>query len=238
MKAFESTISTEIYDRSLEIHLYCYSVMEITGLAVGVAGLAGLFSACIVVLERVDSYENLGFESRNVTARFEADKVLFNRWAKDVGISDNKLMSSHHVGLDDVATAKVVVGILSSIREVFSHTDGTTWLGIGNQYNDGQIIPEKLTIEATASEDTRSKSPARRFDRVKWSQVGKTRFIAQVEAFGGLIEKLYALVPPQGISGYLESHEHHLNRACLAKVTIRVQQLTYSWNHNRISDKF
>ena len=171
--------------------------MEVAGLVIDVAGIAGLFSACIDAVERVDSYNNFEIESRYITAHFETDKLLLKRWADGVGITDGKLKEQHHVDLDNDATAEVVAKLLSNISEVFNPKENKAWLRIGNQYDNGRVIPDKLRLmNAKASEDTRSQSLAHKADRVKWTLMGKTRFVAQVDAFETLVQKLYALISP------------------------------------------
>ena len=40
--------------------------MEIVGLGLGIAGLAGIFTSCLDVVERVDSYRDFGVDSRAI----------------------------------------------------------------------------------------------------------------------------------------------------------------------------
>lgn len=71
----------------------------------GIVGLAGLFSTCLDVIERVESYKDFEIESRSIFSQFKADKLLFQRWAKRVGINELGLKEEHHKGLDDLETA-------------------------------------------------------------------------------------------------------------------------------------
>jgi hypothetical protein len=56
-------------------------------------------------------------------ARFEADKVLFQKWAQCVGICQQRLMEDHHKDLNDPQTASMVEKILPSIQEILTRTD-------------------------------------------------------------------------------------------------------------------
>jgi hypothetical protein len=76
-----------------------------TGIA-GFAGLASLFSTCLDVIERVDSYKDFGVESRCIIARFEADKHPFTKWAQDVGIYKDKPKNNYR--LDNPETILIV----------------------------------------------------------------------------------------------------------------------------------
>ncbi|KAH6664589.1 ankyrin-1 [Halenospora varia] len=58
--------------------------MEPIGLTVGVIGLAGLFSVCLDVIDKVDSYKDYGVKSRSIVALFEGYKHLFKKWAQDI----------------------------------------------------------------------------------------------------------------------------------------------------------
>lgn len=51
------------------------SAMETAGLAVGIAGLAGLFGACMGAMKHLHSYKTPGHESSYIIAAFDADKL-------------------------------------------------------------------------------------------------------------------------------------------------------------------
>jgi hypothetical protein len=53
--------------------------MEPIGFTVGIVGLAGLFSVCLDVIDKVDSYKDYRVESRSIIAQFDADKHLFTK---------------------------------------------------------------------------------------------------------------------------------------------------------------
>ena len=60
--------------------------MDVAGLAIGIAGLAVLFSICADVLERVDTHRDFGITSHQLSLRFESEKIRLQQWAKAVGI--------------------------------------------------------------------------------------------------------------------------------------------------------
>lgn len=82
--------------------------MEPVGLAVGIASLAGLFSVCLDVIDKVDSYRDIVFDSRSLVTQFEADKLLFHTWARKVGLDKGKLNDNHHESLDNPETVAMV----------------------------------------------------------------------------------------------------------------------------------
>ncbi|RYP81670.1 hypothetical protein DL769_001902 [Monosporascus sp. CRB-8-3] len=154
--------------------------MEPVGLAVGITGLAGLFSVCLDVIDKVDSYRDYGVDSRSITAQFEAEKHLFKIWARDVGFENRNLKDNHHERLDSPDTRAIVEKLLASINEIFSQSEShVSNLAPKNQnkiQKDDAIISKK--------------------DRIGWTLRGKQRFTAQVQQFGALVQKLYSLVPP------------------------------------------
>jgi Prion-inhibition and propagation len=97
--------------------------MEVAGLAIGVAGIAGLSSACVDALERIDSYRKFGIEANIVLTRFEIDKLLLKRWGIYVGIDKGRVVGPHHSCLDDEETQQVVRDTLTSIAQLLETLD-------------------------------------------------------------------------------------------------------------------
>ncbi|RYP26210.1 hypothetical protein DL768_011775 [Monosporascus sp. mg162] len=153
--------------------------MEPVGLAVGIAGLAGLFSVCLDVIDKVDSYRDYGIDSRAITAQFEADKHLFKIWARDVGFEKGNLNENHHDHLDSPDTRAVVEKLLASINEIFSKSES----------NVSNLTPK------SKNKIQRDDATVPNKDRIGWTLRGKQKFTAQVQQFGALVQKLYSLVP-------------------------------------------
>lgn len=57
--------------------------MEAIGFAVGIAGL---FSTCMDVVEKVNIYKDFEANSSALAAVFRADKLYLEQWASKVGI--------------------------------------------------------------------------------------------------------------------------------------------------------
>lgn len=100
--------------------------MEAAGLGIGVAGLVGLFNTCVDIIERVDSYKDVGGESRgesrSLLARFEADRVRLRQWGQIVGLDkhqpDDHDNYQHYKALEDPAVRIAVRQILQSIKDI------------------------------------------------------------------------------------------------------------------------
>jgi hypothetical protein len=170
--------------------------MEPVGLAVGIAGLAGLFSVCLDLVDRVDSYKDFGVESRSIAAQFEADKHLFAKWAQDVGIYNDKQMKYYNNDLDNPETNLIVQKILSSMQEIFGKTERTVSnlqpveeAGPTSYPNGIRFLNTRKTFQAP--EGAISKR-----SKIGWSLRSKAKFVYQVQQFGALVQRLYSLVPP------------------------------------------
>jgi hypothetical protein len=181
--------------------------MEPIGFAVGVVGLAGLFSVCLDVIDKVDSYKEFGVESRSVIAQFEADKHLLTKWAQDVGIDKDKLNINHHGHLDNPATNLIVQKILSSIQEIFSKTEGA----MSNLQPVVEVrptsFPDGVRFLNTRPKSQKPEGAISKRGRIGWSLRSKAKFISQVQQFGALVQRLHSLVPPDGLTGPVNLHK-------------------------------
>ena len=171
--------------------------MEIAGAAVGVIGL---FSACVDVLEKIDSYRDFDVDFHSVGAKFEADRVLFRRWGRAVGIDKGRLSDAHHEGLDEAETASAVAKILSSIQELHSN--------MKNAQSSSQSKKGDPNTRLTAGQPPGSLAqyqndwePVSRKQKLVWSLRNKARYISKVDHFGALVQRLQALVPADGMKG-------------------------------------
>ncbi|KAH8592643.1 prion-inhibition and propagation-domain-containing protein, partial [Bisporella sp. PMI_857] len=178
--------------------------MEPIGLAAGLTGLAGLFSVCLDVIDKVDSYKDFGFESRLIIAQFEADKLLFTQWAQTVGISEDNHRNNCSNFIINTEMIEVVRNILFSIQEIFSKTS-STMLNLQSVVDAGpKSLPDRVLFlrgikdnkVAQSSEGALSKR-----SRIAWSLRSKEKLINQVQQFGALVEKLHRLVPLEGARG-------------------------------------
>ncbi|TLS22349.1 uncharacterized protein PpBr36_09940 [Pyricularia pennisetigena] len=63
--------------------------MEATGLVVGVASL---FGTCMDVLEKVDSYRDLGVDKPAARGRFNADDLMLKRWGEALEMHGGRIL--------------------------------------------------------------------------------------------------------------------------------------------------
>ncbi|KAF0317137.1 ankyrin repeat domain-containing protein 52, partial [Colletotrichum asianum] len=99
--------------------------IEPVGLAVGIAGLAGPFSTCLEVVEKVDSYKSFKHDSHALAVQFQAKKRRFEQWGSAVSINKGTLSSVHQPALDDLPTPSTAKDLLSLIQRVCANADDT-----------------------------------------------------------------------------------------------------------------
>lgn len=168
--------------------------MEIAGLGVGIAGLTGLFSACLDVVEHIDSYKNFDMDSRAIISQFDADKLLFKQWGKAVGFDGERLGNNHHENLNDMETLSAVRKIFAIIQDITtdflegpsSQRNGSDSMSFGSKPNDSRRI-RLHKFGGVASQKT----------KMEWTLRHKARFLALSQQFGSLVGSLRALVPPE-----------------------------------------
>ncbi len=99
--------------------------MEPVGLAVGVIGLAGLFSNCVDAIGRFESWKNFADEFL-VRTLLESQKLFLQRWGREVGIDNGAISADHHEALDNPEIPLTIRMHLSEIEKICTNADGTS----------------------------------------------------------------------------------------------------------------
>ncbi|MCJ1462826.1 hypothetical protein MMC07_001429 [Pseudocyphellaria aurata] len=170
--------------------------MEVAGLIVGIAGLAGLFSACKEAVDQVDSYRHFEFESRQIQARFDISKFKFERWVKHVGSTNGELKEVHHTSLDNVAVAQAMRTILSSIQEILENADRTSSTLQLELQDSSSLDPSHPPgfLRKRPTNQGPNFAPVSKKSKISWALGKKTKISGQVETFETWVEKLYSIV--------------------------------------------
>ncbi|KAH7022278.1 prion-inhibition and propagation-domain-containing protein [Ilyonectria destructans] len=161
--------------------------MEPVGLAVGISGLAGLFTSCLEVIENIDSYRDFGLDSRALAAQFDADRLRFDEWGQAVGIKHGKLSEDHHRALDDPRKLSMTKELLYLIKQISGDSD------------DALTQHEFFSLAASKRQ------------KIAWALRGKRKRTAQVEQFGSLVQHLHTLIPPDPAQGELATRHVRLD---------------------------
>ncbi|KAF5718824.1 ankyrin [Fusarium mundagurra] len=155
--------------------------MEVTGLAVGVVGLAGLFSVCLDSLSRFQNYRESNTETHVLDTRFRAARARFEQWGVSVGISDGRLQPDHHRGLDNKEAANLIENILQIIAKTICEESILQRSRNGPRLQSGQF---------GGLSQSRGK-------RLKWALGGKESRTEQVDMLEKLVQQLHNLIPPE-----------------------------------------
>ncbi|KAJ5925394.1 hypothetical protein N7454_008033 [Penicillium verhagenii] len=180
--------------------------MDPVSFAVGIVGLAGLFSTCLDVVERFDSFKEFGNESRAVKAQFKAQSLRLQKWGQAVGFQGGTLMESHNRQLDDPRTFSIVEELLSAIRGFAGSEDGATAAPEAFMEHQ-QSFRDKLWMR----QNRPIAPPDSKREKIGWALRNKARKMAQVGQFCSLVDQLHSLIPvsmredEDGLSKIVES---------------------------------
>ncbi|KAK1656687.1 hypothetical protein BDP55DRAFT_515338, partial [Colletotrichum godetiae] len=177
--------------------------MEPVGLAVGITGLAGLFSTCLEIVEKVDSYRDFKHDSHSLNVQFQAEKRRFEQWGSAIGINNGTLSGAHHPALNDPQTSSTATELLSLIQKIYTDADSAAaQLSLPSNANSAK--DKSSTADHVQHRWGAQPISARR--KIAWSLRGKVRRIAQVEQFGVLVQHLHNIVPPDGVKSTYAAH--------------------------------
>ncbi|KAK1688666.1 hypothetical protein BDP55DRAFT_536367, partial [Colletotrichum godetiae] len=177
--------------------------MEPVGLAVGITGLAGLFSTCLEIVEKVDSYRDFKHDSHSLNVQFQAEKRRFEQWGSAIGINNGTLSGTHHPALNDPQTSSTATELLSLIKKIYTDADSAAvQLSLPSSANSAK--DKSSTADHVQHRWGAQPNSTRR--KIAWSLRGKVRRIAQVEQFGVLVQHLHNIVPPEGAKSTYAAH--------------------------------
>ena len=166
--------------------------MEVAGLAIGVAGLAGLFSTCLEAVTAVQNYVDYRTDLHMLKIQLRAIRTRFETWGKHVGFTQGKLAISHHPALDNQQISPVVHEILEFIRRICKANDSAPVSGSSLGLHRARPLQDL--------------SPDSRRQKVAWALWGKKESTEQVECLDKLVQHLHNLVPVDVLSRTRSMH--------------------------------
>lgn len=168
--------------------------------------MVGLYSPCMEAVDRVTSYRHFRSDRKQLLTQMNANKDIFQKWAKRVGISAEGLRDPHDTRLDDSNTANAVSQILMCIQDLFGDSKQESDK-LHQSENQNMLSAPKRLCDPNVQSGPQSISRRRN----KWAKTlhGKSKLEFQVLRFTGLVETLGRLVPPYG-SFYDKDLSHQL----------------------------
>lgn len=190
--------------------------METTGLVIGIAGLAGLFSACLDLIEVAQSYESFDDDSKDLDAQFDGYKVHFQRWGRSVGLLETgeRQERSHHQGLDGPVISKEVKTLLERINKHFKE----------EVLDERRQAAARATGEGLSTVVSAPHAKPSRWEKVNWVLRGRAKRIKEVAWFGETVGLLYNLVPIDNHAAYPDKSDWNKLQTALAHIEQDLEQ--------------
>lgn len=202
--------------------------MEPVGLAVGIAGLAGLFSSCIDIVDRAQTYRSFGVDSEDLTTQLDGHKVLFERWGQKVGLDQKgeRLERHHHKALDSLRVLTAVENHLKTINRLFRE----------DELHQEKVFPDRGRGEGLSSAGQADKPS--KWVRVGWAMGGKAKRMKRVALFGELVSQLYELVSVEDDTARPDVFDLSRVQATIAHLEAENKRESIKEVHNWLTDRF
>lgn len=205
--------------------------MEIAGIALGVAGLAGIIGSFRDVIELLDMFaaSKKRVQQREaimMMTKFDIERFLLLKWAEDVRL----IMPNYDKRLDDPTTRSLVAQVLACIQRLFKDSDTlrdrygvqdtvpsssellsirSNWrissTGLDEFHKDFKKFQAHLTETAPARSTVQA--------RLRWVIRDKSMFNDLVRELGSFIGKLRDILPP-----ILPRTNHTIHHGCLESI--------------------
>ena len=104
-------------------------VMESTGVALGIAGLAGLFTTCLQLFDLVLTAKSHGSACQTLLCKLEVEQVFLLEWGEAVGIFNSQASDrgrrdeAYNKRLGDILIRRTVFNILSRLKTTLEDTN-------------------------------------------------------------------------------------------------------------------
>lgn len=178
---------------------------EAAGLALGVAGLAGLVTSSIECFEYVQLGRNLGKDYGGALARLDVVQLRISRWAVATGIlTDPERPDVQYKG--PVATAQELNTIKRVLGEVLTEFNDAHVLSqsYASKESSADLVlghPTDLSLDMLSLHDATRAMAARRqkktsvVQKAKWGLYGKKRCDTLIANVADLVDQLITLFP-------------------------------------------
>jgi hypothetical protein len=180
--------------------------MEVAGLAVGIAALAGLFESALGCFDRIQASKSFGTEFETLVIRLDCAHLRLARWGQANGlgseVSQEQSLQGTTILKDEVQRAE---RLLSQIVNLFDQAEKQS-----NKYRGQEVDSEEdLTEPSLTLHRCMRAICARRqkgtslMKKAKWALHGRESFVKLVDSAHGLVGDLTTLfassIPTQAI---------------------------------------
>jgi hypothetical protein len=173
---------------------------EVAGLvmgAVGVLGVAGLYSTCLQTLEQIDTAKNLEKSANPLHARLVTAMHLYRDWGYRNGVRDGNLESSYHPALDEPSARRAIFLLLANIEDMLADQKR-----LSDRYGMSAIPTLRLPSDVAeirkemSTMDLNSSKKGWKL-RARWAITDRTKFAGFVAELEVIVDRLFMLAPSQ-----------------------------------------
>lgn len=158
--------------------------MEPAGVAIGIVGLASLFSSVLTLVDGVHTYRTFAADSEALRVQFEADRVKFHQWGRGVKLNPGQFSLNEPTSLaldpERYAAVQDLLNVLERILQGAYDAQPA-------RHDDDPALRHGRPMYNSVGESMRHK--------FKWAVRGKNERKDQVKLFGTIVQKLYDLTP-------------------------------------------
>lgn len=147
---------------------------EVAGLVLGVAGLAGLFSTCLDLMDKVVAARDAQEDYQTSFSNYRACKMLFEEWGNSAELQGGEPR--------DPEKRKAVYHILASIEQLFTNVSQ-----LRNRYG--------VSVPTREEASDKSKHPISLMMKARWAVRDKRKFEDLTAMIATFTERLRQLVP-------------------------------------------
>lgn len=183
--------------------------MESSGVALGIAGLASLFTTCLQLYDLISITKSHGSSFNVLLCQLEVEQVLLMKWAEAAGILDTVLSGgerNYNNRLADVSARSAICSTLNSLKAIFEDSNNLT-----TRYGLRPAQPEDELLNSTTQKSTFRASREKLLQlsrlaggqvpferRARWVIQDTARFELLIAEIRGFNERLRRLLPAAG----------------------------------------
>jgi len=187
--------------------------MDATSFAVGILGLAGLWSTACQISDQISTLRSFPEDAAGLFVRYQVSQLQLQQWGEDVGLvlPEGTLAPEHHLRLDNDDFRPVVLNLLARTNRILNGIRGLCEL-----YSLNQLYlrsPPTLDIAAIGiAHGRRAVQKIGCLERVPWAWHHKRKLEDHVSALESCVRALKELVHTNSVQSHALQIEDAINR--------------------------